>query len=71
MFHQEKSLAELEEEDEALDTKLSLTRKKAMIKEAERQLGKGGWRMFSDNNKMSGIDAVSYTHLTLPTILLV
>lgn len=56
MFRRQKTLAELQDEDEQLDTTLSVARKKAMIKELERQQGRGSWRMFSDNGKASGIN---------------
>jgi len=56
MFRRPKTLAELQEEDERLDTEVSVARKKAMIRQAERQAGKGSWRMFSDNGRASGIN---------------
>ncbi len=55
LFKKHKSLTELQEEDEYLDTEVSVTRKKAMIKALGQRAGKGSWKMFSDNGKTSGI----------------
>lgn len=55
LFNPPKSLAELQEEDERLDTELSVAKKKALIKQLESKMGKGSWRLFSDNGKMSGL----------------
>jgi len=51
-----KTLSELQEEDERLDTEVSVTRKRAMIKAIEAKMGKGSWRLFSDNGKLSGLN---------------
>ena len=56
MFKRHKTLAELQEEDEYLDTEVSVTRKKAMIKALNARMGKGSWRLFSDNGKKSGLN---------------
>lgn len=56
IFRQPKTLAESQEEDERLTTEVSIARKRAMIRELERREGKGSWKMFSDNNKKSGIN---------------
>ena len=55
-YNRTRTLDELEEEDERLDTEVSVARKRAMIKQLNMQAGKGSWRMFSDNGKVSGID---------------
>ncbi len=51
----EPTLAELQEKDDYLTTKLSVTRKQALINELEGKAGKGSWKLFSDNGKKSGI----------------
>lgn len=55
-FLARKSLSELQEEDELLDYKLSITKKKAMIKELEHREGKGSWKIFSNNGKKMGVN---------------
>jgi len=53
----DKTLSELQEEDEKLDTELSVARKRAMLKAIDAKMGqKGSWRLFSDNGKLSGIN---------------
>ena len=56
MFKRPQSLAELQEEDERLDTELSVAQKKAVIKQLDDKMGKGSWKIFSDNGKMSGLN---------------
>jgi len=51
-----KSLEELEEEDGKLDVEVSVARKRAMIKALEKREGKGSWRLFSTNGKLSGLN---------------
>lgn len=52
-----KTLAELQEEDERLDTEVSVARKRAMIKAIDAKMGqKGSWRLFSDNGRLSGLN---------------
>ncbi len=53
-FKTEKSLADLEEETEYQKSKKELLQEKVAIKQLEERLGKGGWKMFSDNGKRSG-----------------
>ncbi len=56
IFKSEPSLSELQERDDFLTTKLSVTRKQALINELEGKAGKGSWKLFSDNQKKSGIN---------------
>ena len=56
IFRRQKTLAELQEENEVLDTQLSVAQKRAMINRLEAQMGKGSWRLFSDNGSKSGIN---------------
>lgn len=50
-----KTLEELEEEEGQLDAEISVARKRAILAAVDRKMGqKGGWRLFSDNGKMSG-----------------
>lgn len=49
-----KSLEELEEEIEYSKTRRELLQEQAVIKEIEGKMGKGSWKMFSDNGKRSG-----------------
>lgn len=56
VFDKGKSLDEIEQETEEADAKLTLARKKALLKKAEGRYGKGGWKIFSRNGFMSGID---------------
>jgi len=52
-----KTLEELEEENERLDSELSIKQKRALIYTIDREAGfKGAWKMFSDNGKASGIN---------------
>lgn len=55
-FGGEKSLTELEEADDRLDTELSIAKKRAMIRQLEERGGQGSWRAFSSNGKKSGLD---------------
>ncbi len=54
-FAPKKSLSDLQEEDEVLDVKLSVAKKKAMIAEIEHREGKGSWKMFSRDGTKKGI----------------
>ncbi len=56
LFKRHKTLADLEEEEEQLDTEISVAKKRAMLREVDSRMGKGGWRKFSDNGKKSGIN---------------
>jgi hypothetical protein len=56
LLKKQKTLAELQEEDETLDTEISVSRKRLMLKRLDDKLGKGGWKMFSSNGKIAGID---------------
>jgi len=50
-----KTLEELEEEEGHLDAEISVARKRAVLAAVDRKMGqKGGWRLFSNNGKMSG-----------------
>ena len=50
-----KSLEELEEEIEYSKTKRDLLQEQAAIKEIEQKMGKGSWKMFSNNGQRSGL----------------
>lgn len=52
----QKSLAELQEEDEQLSTEVSIAKKRAMIRELKQKYGSGYVRAFSDNGKRSGLN---------------
>lgn len=56
MFNREKSLAELQEEDERLDSEISVSRKKVLLKSLDSRMGKNSWKLFSNNGQKSGID---------------
>jgi len=56
MLKPKRSLEELEQEDEAKQIELSIAEKKSLISQAEQRYGKGGWKLFSSNGFMSGID---------------
>jgi len=55
-FGSNKTLDELENEQEEMDAKLNLEQKKAKLKQIEKRYGKGGWKMFSNSGTKSGID---------------
>lgn len=57
-FVNSKSLEEMEEESQALDTELEIAQKRALIKKAQKEYGKDWKRVFSGNGKnfTSGID---------------
>lgn len=54
-FGGEKTLTELEESDDRLDTEVSIAKKRAMIKQLDERGGQGSWRAFSSNGRKSGI----------------
>ena len=54
-FKREATLEELEQQDEYLERKLSVQRKRTMLRELEQRGGKNHWKSFSDNGKKSGI----------------
>lgn len=54
-FESPKTLTELEEKDDRLDTEVSIAQKKAMIKRLEERGGQGSWKAFSSNGRKSGI----------------
>lgn len=56
LFKKEKTLADLQDEDERLDAELSVAQKRAILNKTEAKLGKGGWKRFSSNGKSSGFD---------------
>jgi hypothetical protein len=56
LFGRTKSLTELEEDDDRLDTELSIAQKRAAIRRLEEQSGQGSWKAFSSNGKKGGID---------------
>lgn len=57
-FANNKSLEEMEEESQGLDTQLEIEQKRALIKKAKAEYGNDWKRMFSGNGKKftSGID---------------
>jgi hypothetical protein len=55
LFQREKTLSELQEQDDRLDTELSIAKKRSMIKELEAKAGAGGWKMFSNDGTKRGI----------------
>jgi hypothetical protein len=61
-FGKTKTLTELEEDDDRLDTELSIAKKRAMIKQLEERGGEGSWRAFSSNGKKSGLDWKAIWH---------
>ena len=56
MLKPKKSIEELEQEDESTQLQLSIAEKKALMRKAEQRYGKGGWKLFSSDGFMSGID---------------
>ncbi len=50
------ALTELYEEDERLNTEVSVVQKKVMLRRLNREMGQGSWKFFSANGKLSGID---------------
>ena len=56
MFKKEKTLTELQEEEEHLNAEVSVSRKKVLLDRLEAKLGKGSAKRFSSNGKKSGID---------------
>jgi hypothetical protein len=56
IFKAEPTLTELQDEDETLETKVSIARKRRAIRELEGKYGKGWQKDFSDNGKRSGIN---------------
>lgn len=58
-----KTLEELEEEEGRLDTEISVARKRVILRAVDNKMGqKGGWRLFSDNGKMSGFNLSRAIH---------
>ena len=55
-FANNKSLEEMEEESQALDTELEIAQKRALIKKAQQEYGKDWKRMFQGKNFTSGMD---------------
>ena len=47
---------ELEEEDERLDTEVSIAKKRAMLRELDARAGVGSWKTFSSDGTKKGID---------------
>lgn len=56
VFQEEKSLDELQEENERQSLRYSIEQKRAMIKKIERERGPGAWKYFSKNGTKGGID---------------
>ena len=54
LFKKDASLEEMEEEHSLLKERRSMLEEKVAIKQLEERLGKGGWKLFSTNGKMSG-----------------
>lgn len=55
-FGESKTLDELESESETMDAKISLAKKRALLKQVTKRHGKGGWKLFSSTGTKSGID---------------
>ena len=55
LFKREKTLTEKQDEDDSLDTDVSIARKRALLAQLNARAGSGSWKMFSSNNKKSGI----------------
>jgi uncharacterized lipoprotein YehR (DUF1307 family) len=55
LFKSRPTLQELQEQDEYLTTEVSVKKKQAAIKALEQRMGKGSWKIFSNNGKKSGI----------------
>lgn len=55
MGEEPKTLEELEEEGGRLDAEISVAKKRKILNAIDKRMGqKGGWRLFSDNGKLSG-----------------
>jgi hypothetical protein len=54
LFSREKSIEEMEEEHSILKERRSNLEEKVAIKQLEERLGKGGWKNFSSNGRLSG-----------------
>lgn len=58
-----KTLEELEDEDSRLDTEVSIAKKRALLNAIDKRMGvKGGWKLFSDNGKLSGFSPARAWH---------
>ena len=55
-FGKEKTLTELQETDERLETEVSVAKKRAMLRELEARAGAGSWKMFSDDGTKRGVN---------------
>lgn len=55
LFKREKTLTEMQDEDDRLESEVSVARKRALLAQLNARAGKGSWKMFSSNNKKSGI----------------
>lgn len=55
MFQRQKSIDEMEEESEVLDTQIELKRKKLMLAELNKRGGEGFWKKFSFDGTKAGI----------------
>jgi hypothetical protein len=55
----QKSLADLEEEEEYTKQRRRVLEEKVAIRELEQRMGKGSWRHFSMNGKKSGLNVSS------------
>jgi len=55
----QKSLADMEEEEEHLKQQRRLLEEKVAIKQLKDRLGQGGWKLFSSNGKKSGFSLQS------------
>lgn len=58
-FMPQKSLSELEEEEEYTKQRRRVLEEKVAIKQLNDRLGKGSWRHFSSNGKRSGFQISS------------
>jgi hypothetical protein len=57
LFKEEKSLSQLQEQDEHLDVQLSVARKRALLNELKEKSGSSSfWKLFSDNGSQSGLN---------------
>lgn len=55
VFKRERTLTELQEDDERLDTEVSVARKRALLRMLNARAGEGSWKSFSNDGTKRGI----------------